>query len=659
MNKAYYFHFTIGPVQGFVAQARRTRDFWAGSFILSWLSAVAIKSVQVQGGEVKFPHADPNYMDWLIGEGTQKMPTQGSIPNRFKSLVAEVDPLSFNPDAVTQAINEAWRVLADTVWETDLGHMSPSSETADIWERQVTAFWDVSWVITKDVNNSSALDQRKNWRSYAPPNESGVKCAMMDGWQELSGEQRPDRQKMNATLWSSLRNEGESGMQSDLKPDEALCAMAFIKRRFSRHFHRIDHTMDQGWRLCGWQVPSAVPSVSYMAAVHWLEQVSAQAGETKLKVFQEEAHKLMGSYGEWETDIKCLKKADGLRYLKSLDGNVFFESFLENKKVFEDQVQAKKVKAALSQLRVTENGKLPQPSPFYAVLMMDGDSLGSYMSNPALHYSITRGLSDFTQKVPEIVFENNGFLIYAGGDDVLAVLPLEDAIPCATELRQHYLNCFKEGSKTETEKRKAIPTTLSGAIEFAHIKMPLTKVLQDSHKLLDDVAKESRGRDALAVRVWKPGGLQLEWSEPWDVAVQGSKNGLPVICEIAEDFQKNNEKDADFSNKFFFKIRERFAMLNPQKNASGQLTKSILSFSETVDLMAMEYLNSWGSSKHKDIQNAKTVIHKLLTQCSPIKREKDKEIESWQPVDGNGRNALEADAALLVRFLSQKGVEKQ
>ncbi|MEZ5479145.1 MAG: type III-B CRISPR-associated protein Cas10/Cmr2 [Thiolinea sp.] len=30
-----YFHFTLGPVQSFVAQARRTRDFWAGSFILS------------------------------------------------------------------------------------------------------------------------------------------------------------------------------------------------------------------------------------------------------------------------------------------------------------------------------------------------------------------------------------------------------------------------------------------------------------------------------------------------------------------------------------------------------------------------------------------------------------------------------------------------
>ena len=26
------FHFTLGPVQGFVAQARRTRDFWPVPF---------------------------------------------------------------------------------------------------------------------------------------------------------------------------------------------------------------------------------------------------------------------------------------------------------------------------------------------------------------------------------------------------------------------------------------------------------------------------------------------------------------------------------------------------------------------------------------------------------------------------------------------------
>ena len=36
--------------------------------------------------------------------------------------------------------------------------------------------------------------------------------------------------------------------------------------------------------------------------------------------------------------------------------------------------------------------------------------------------------------------------------------------------------------------------------------MPLTKILRDSHSLLNKVAKDGCGRDAIAVRVWKQGG---------------------------------------------------------------------------------------------------------------------------------------------------------
>ena len=38
MTDAAILHVKLGPVQGFIRQARRTRDLWAGSFLLSWLS---------------------------------------------------------------------------------------------------------------------------------------------------------------------------------------------------------------------------------------------------------------------------------------------------------------------------------------------------------------------------------------------------------------------------------------------------------------------------------------------------------------------------------------------------------------------------------------------------------------------------------------------
>lgn len=48
MSEPQYLHFMIGPVQEFISQARRTRDFWAGSFLLSWLSGVAVREALKQ-----------------------------------------------------------------------------------------------------------------------------------------------------------------------------------------------------------------------------------------------------------------------------------------------------------------------------------------------------------------------------------------------------------------------------------------------------------------------------------------------------------------------------------------------------------------------------------------------------------------------------------
>jgi len=637
-NNKHYFHFTLGPVQGFVSQARRTRDFWAGSFILSWLSAVAIQAVRHQEGKdaIKFPRPDEDYMQWLTdnaGKDDAKRPTQGSIPNRFKGLVAEVDPDKFDPDAVTRAVKSAWVALADKVWENDLGHLSPSSDAAIIWERQIENFWDMSWVITPDEKDTSALDKRKNWRSYTLTSEPGVKCSMMDGWQELSGVKRPNRKELNK-FWDEIREQSAT-LKNDLKETETLCAIAFVKRRFSRVFKSLEHEMPQGWRLKGWKVPSGVPSVSYMAAVHWIEKVLQSDNKSLLDNFTAEANTLTGQYGEWDTDIHCLKKADteNCKKFRSLDGNVFFESQLENKNIFDDTKQASNVATLLR----TINKDIKPASPFYAILMMDGDSLGVHMSGGEKKQKIiTEGLNTFTQAVSTIVKENNGFLIYAGGDDVLAVLPLEDAFPCAIALRKKYNSCFD---------KKIVPTTLSGAIEFAHIKIPLGKVLKDSHQLLDDIAKDQSGRDSIAVRVWKPGGKTLEWAQPWDVALNEEKSKTDLE-EIAESFQQK-DKDDQFTNNFFYKIRERFSLLNPSQGG-----EKILGDKEAIDLMTMEYLNS-STNRDKSIKEVKPDIEKLLKQCRPHIRVVDR----TDKIEVKPTEQLKIDAALLVRFLVQKGAE--
>ena len=49
MNKTNILNFSLGPVQGFIARARKTRDFWTGSFLLSYLAGQAMAEILEQG----------------------------------------------------------------------------------------------------------------------------------------------------------------------------------------------------------------------------------------------------------------------------------------------------------------------------------------------------------------------------------------------------------------------------------------------------------------------------------------------------------------------------------------------------------------------------------------------------------------------------------
>jgi CRISPR-associated protein Cmr2 len=648
MSQERYFHFTIGPVQDFVAQARRTRDFWAGSFLLSWLSGVAMQStLKQQGSEILFPHADKAFMSWLTGECNGKKPRQGSIPNRFKAKIKE----GFNHQQVVDSVNIAWRSIADLVFENDFELLGLGDEqlnkTRDIWERQTNDFWEINWAISGDETDSGILDRRKNWRRVSRLNEEpAVKCMMMAGYQELSGVDRPNK-KAQKDFWKAVRASGKTAIQSDLYEGESLCAIAFVKRRFVHYFEALHIAKMPGkhWSLHGWKVDKNVPSVSYMAAVHWLEAVMKAAKLDKqtdisLQAFNEKAYQLTKDRGGWNNEIHCIEALIDSKETKrqaSHDGNVFFQTVLENENLYPDQKEARKVVKALQALNQTAT--VSAVSPFYAVLMMDGDNLGSNLSSgvPQIQKNIAESLATFTHEATNIVERNNGFLIYAGGDDVLAILPLEDAMSCAKTLHDEYAKCFNG---------TGVKTTLSGAIEYAHIKMPLTKVLQDAHDLLDNIAKEQTGRDALAIRVWKPGGKAVQWAQPWQHL---APNDSIILQELVDTFSEKTVDDTSLTNQFFFKISDYFEVIEP-KNADIDTYKDQLK-----SLLAMEYINTLQNRK-VTMEKAEVKVKDLLEQCLPHYRDEEGERQLLN-LKSKGSRTMMTDATLLIRFLAQKGVE--
>ena len=677
-----YFHFTLGPVQGFVAQARRTRDFWAGSFLLSWLAGVAICAVEKQGGEIIFPIPNQNFLDAILGKNKEAKPQQGGIPNRFMADISNCQ--KFDGNAVTNAVKQAWLAIADKVWEKDRqGLEQQGYPTKEIWERQNNNFWDMSWVITEG-RDTSALDKRKNFRTHTTSVEGGYKCMMMEGYQELSGASDKNSGKKRRNYWVNLVQLIHS---KDIGETEELCAIAYIKRRFVHTFKDVKKPIEVNGNtlmIHGWQLPHNVPSVAYMASVPWLKNLLENQN------YMDDFKQVLNHIDEMKyfSDVDINERAESKNHVKtiqqiindtkidlkeiSLDGNIYYQTFWDNignfvadKQNYDGKIDdyRPKIKSALSKLY--EKMDDFEPSPYYAILLMDGDSLGKQMSHEARQLIISKALDNFTQQAQEIVRNNDGFLIYAGGDDVLALLSLDDAIKTANQLRIAYADCFAQASNNETK----VHSTLSGAINYCHIGMPLTQVLMDSHDLLDNIAKDGVGRNALAVRVWKPSGQAVQWAMPWEKVVDNQavekivqnlnldgidKNSSVIeALSLAISKQKGVDKNLSiFSTGFFYKTRELMKMLDEM------MQRNELSEKQASKLLLAEYLQS-GNFRKIDEEKQKqliTIFEILIEQSKNYQSKIDDNGKA--SIDEKSGKQLTGDAGILVRILGQKGLGK-
>lgn len=680
MSEDRRLHFALGPVQAFVAQARRTRDFWAGSFLLSTLSAVAMREVQAEGGKVLFPLPDGDFLRALEGGRVDRLPQQGLVPNRFKARVGA----DFDPEAVCEAVRIAWVAIAEIAWERlPAGLRERHEGLRRVWARQIgvdletgrptgpNPFWQMVWAIGAESDGEDLLDRRKLLRTAMPPDEPGAKCMLMEGWQELSGVERPNREALEA-FWTPVRRHVNQRNRSDLLEGEQLCALAFVKRLFPHDFHELKEVpMPGGWAFSGWRLATGVPSVAYLAAAPWLARAVSVVDPKSVAEFVEATRPLDAAGSERRTRLRMVEEAVRARGrlgdFAHLDGSVFFDSSLageHEREVIAEGMEAEKarrviaeVRSALARVREAadpaggEEGRLGEPLPHFAVLAMDGDDLGRNMAERERQPAITDALARFAARVPEIVESYSGFLVYAGGDDVRALLPVPWALPCACGLRSHYAACFA-GS--------GIVSTLSGAVLFAHHKLPLGHVLEDAHELLDQVAKEGRGRDAIAVQVSSRGGDLIRWAQPWSV---GCEDGEELVLErLAAQMAVG---DAPFSHRFFHRIEALVRLVNPDpERGSDPLDEAT-----AIDLFTAELLDS---SRYRDepdsaaesdgsgrgepgepvsrIERARARVAALLGQCRPVVR---------PPAGAGGGFApdvprrIEADGAFLVRFLER------
>ena len=217
---------SITPVQEFVGQARRTRDLWAGSYLLSWLSAQAMAAVKEAGGEIVMPQVDDDPMiRLLIHRNGVTPPVVGSLPNQFTARL----PVGVGPEICREAVQDAWGKLAEAVWckfVKPVKELSNFPDLSAVWTQQIKGFWEIAWVVVPPVDGEDErqtlkragdlLRRRKLWRSHLLPDDrtllAGCEAALEAGivllqYRDKSASAR-ERLRQATELQAVCRNAG-------------------------------------------------------------------------------------------------------------------------------------------------------------------------------------------------------------------------------------------------------------------------------------------------------------------------------------------------------------------------------------------------------------------------------------------------------------------
>lgn len=624
-----HLHMSIGPVQSFVSQARRTRDFWAGSFLLSWMAGQLMAETMRRGGKIVFPYVGDtdqpkdNLLAAILGKPShgQQNPTIGSLPNRFKASVPE----SIEPEKIVNTAKQKWQALAGAVWSEFVEPaVGDGRNTRAIWNRQIDGFWEIQWVMGTDPEDGSDnawLGARKNWRSHWPPEEGGDHCTVMGDWQELSGYTRSRQRKRQDAFWKVLQ--GRTG-RLDLREGERLCAIALVKRLFPKLKSQAQKEFI-GWpfEVRNW------PSTVYLAATPWLAHMAKDQHRcARFSRFVKTVEETVGKndFGQLKSEgATSLPALVNLRDGASLDGNFFMEAALANPKATplsngnspDSEDSDSRVRKKLIKELVDLGNAVGCPAqPYYALLMMDGDRLGKLLrENKDKEKDISRSLAKFVKVVPGTVQKRNGVTVYAGGDDVVALLPITEAVECAIDLREKYGSAFGESLQKDKP-------TASSSIVFSHYHNPLRDIMKLAHKELDETAKETNGRDSLALAVLSPGGVKATW-----VAKFGE---LPKnLLALRDQILKN-----DYSTNFFYHLRQRYEDIIKEGDWPAK---------DLQPLVLAEYIKGATLKDQYKKLKAEDAVSVLLAACGAQKG-----------AESPGENqTFQLDGAFIARFLAE------
>ncbi|MCO5050702.1 MAG: type III-B CRISPR-associated protein Cas10/Cmr2 [Verrucomicrobiae bacterium] len=575
-GKPAFLLFQIGPVQDFIAQARKTQDLWSGSYLLSLLIAQAMLAVadqigpdaiifpQLRGlpladfhwwkrgylGDLKFRASHPNEL------------LTPNLPNRFLALVP-TDQGTELAQTAAAAVHQTWNDIAakvKTFLDKQLNGQCPDWDQH--WTAQIARFPAVDWVVHPWSKTSEALQSAANG---TPP--------LPGGWQKHALRQ--------AQRWA------EEFIPTNEREAYGPCSNAGFA--WALHFATTD------WKL------AAAKNARGFAAWQSVGRLNADGVP---KDHLDGRNEVLGGPDHerfWQVlRERCPKQFKGsqlygaLSVIKRLWPEVYLPDTLDldckdhGHPVFQPV-------DAIAQIDDAISNDQEGAETYYAVLCMDGDDMGQWISgskaapllnslaqeaqdyfrrhwqtgegglaadqvqrplSPGYHVAISEALSNFSLYCAgPIVRAFGGQLIYAGGDDVLAMLPARNALDCAQALQltfrgvnpDHpdahaseevkavlgglfdfpapgFITCKRDaGYKTRLKPNWPLlvmgpKATASVGIAIGHVRSPMQDTIQAAREA-ERLAKEVPNKGAFALQVLKRSGEAVGFTARWSSGV--------------------------------------------------------------------------------------------------------------------------------------------
>ena len=518
---------SVGPVQEFIAAARRTRDLWFGSFMLSEISKAAAKAVKDARAELIFPapnvpdkdlepDSDLNVANVILAQASGDdramnalaEKARGAAVARFKEFAAE-------------AYEKAGRWIEEKRWERQIEDVI---EFYAAWAEIGTGEGAYKAARQKVAR---LLAARKNLRDFLPyEGEFGIPKSSLDGLRE--------------SVFRDGKVPAIPGLR--LKEGEALDSVGLIKR------------------IAG---DERFPSVSRVAVDPWVRGA------------REETLRELAPYCEALVKAGAISRVrggeafpyEGTAVLLSRHASMLAECGDGDKE--EAKAACKAIADILSRLRPQDR---PQ-EPYFALLVADGDRMGAAISeikNMKGHQDFSATLSEFAGKARDIIEKFCGVCVYTGGDDVLAFLPLDTCLACARELHEAFGELLK-GYKSSKDQRSP---TLSVGISIGHAMEDLEDLLEfgrgaekvakkgigEEEGVGEGSLKEKTDRNGLAVVVRSRGSDSVVVREQWGERTDEKQYKARPLAEVSLDerlqYWARLFSDGAIPNKFPYELRE-------------------------------------------------------------------------------------------------------